>query len=84
MQRLRCHHRRRMPARVLASEQPVEVTVQDGPAAAAKKRRPRMRAEFPPFSTVRAGALYDLRLYDVRAATSVNRVDVWVTGWMCG
>jgi len=55
-----------MPARVLASEQPVEVTVQEGPAAAAKKRRPRVRAEFPPFSTVRAGTLYDLRLYDVR------------------
>ena len=69
MQRLRCHHRRRMSARVMASEQPVEVTVQEGPAAAAKKR-PRMRAEFPPFTTVRAGALYDLRLYDVRAATA--------------
>ena len=52
---------------MLASEQPVEVTVQEGPASAAvKRRKPRMRTEFPPFTTIRSGALYDLRLYDVR------------------
>ena len=71
MQRLTNPHRR-MPAHVAASEQPIEVTVQQSPAAAAKRRKPRMRTEFPPFTTVRSGGTYDLRLYDVRPPHSAD------------
>ena len=60
-----------MPAHAAASEQPVEVTVQQPPAAA-KRRKPRMRTEFPPFTTVRSGGTYDLRLYDVRPSQHAN------------